>query len=93
MDDREYHTFDPRDPVHDLVHGPVSADGDEETGASGCGCAGELREVLRAFGEERVAYQAAVGREAGDLRPAPSGRAAVRGGIDEEGRAANGRRS
>ena len=30
VDDRELDALDARDPVHDLVHRPVAADGDEE---------------------------------------------------------------
>ena len=43
------------DPVHDLVHGAVPADDDEQLRAAVGRLAGELAELARAFREERVA--------------------------------------
>jgi len=89
MDDRELDAFDAGDAVHDLVHRPVSADGHDQTRASGRCLVRKLGQVLRALGEERVAGQAAVGRAAGDLGPALPGLASVGGRVDQESRLAN----
>jgi hypothetical protein len=90
VDDRELDPVDAGDPVHDLVHGSVAADGDQETRACRGGLVSELRKVLRTLRDERVAGQAPVGREPGDLGPALAGRPVVRGRVDEEGDLANG---
>jgi hypothetical protein len=45
--------------------------------------------MTRALGDERIAAQAALGREARDLGPALSGRAVVGRRVDEEGGFAN----
>ena len=82
--DRELHPVDPCDPVHDLVHRAVPADGDQQAGALRRGLARELCELLGPLRDERVAGQAALAGEPGDLRPALAGRPVVRGRIDEE---------
>ena len=87
--DRQLDVLDACDPVHDLVHGAVPADRDDQARASRCGLVRELREVLRPLGEERVAGQAAVGGEPCDLRPALPGLAPVGGRVDEEGDSVN----
>jgi hypothetical protein len=89
MHDRELDAVDARDPVHDLVHCAVPADGDDQVRASRRGVVRELGQVLRPFGEERVAGEAAIGCEPGDLGPALPGLAPVGGGIDQKRRGAN----
>ena len=90
VDDRELDVVDSCDPVHDLVHRAVAADGDDQARAADRSLVGELRQVLGTLGEKRVAGEAAVGRVAGNLGPALAGRSSVGGGVDEEGGGANG---
>jgi len=72
------------DAVHDLVHGPVAADRDEQPRAAGRCLAREVDEVAGPLGKECVADQAVLGCKVGDLGPALAGRAVVGGRVDEE---------
>jgi hypothetical protein len=92
VNDRQLDALDAGDPVHDLVHGPVAADHDEELGALRRGLAGELRQLALFFREERVALEPLLGSESRDLGPSLSGRAVVGRRVDEEDGFANGRR-
>ena len=84
VDDRELDAVDACDAVHDLVHGPVAADCDEQARAPRPQLSGEVREVLGPLREERVAGQAPIGGEPRDLGPALPGGAVVGGRVDEE---------
>jgi hypothetical protein len=88
--DSELYAVDSRDPVHDLVHRPVPADGDQQAGALRGSLARQLGKVLWALRDERIAGQAALAGEPGDLGPALAGGPVVRGRIDEERGLANG---
>jgi hypothetical protein len=50
VDDCELDSLESRDAVDDLVDGPVSADRNEQAGASSGGLPGEIDEVARALG-------------------------------------------
>ena len=80
------------DPVDDLVHGAVAADRHEQRRRRR-GLARELGQVARPLGEQRVALQPERGRLVRELRPAPTRRAVLGRGVDQEDRVANGRRS
>jgi hypothetical protein len=71
------------------VHGPVSADGDQQVGLGGR-FARELGEVPGPLGKERVAAQPQRGRPVGELGPAAAGGAVLGGRVDEEDDALNG---
>ena len=92
MDDRKLDALDAldgRDAVDHLVHGSVSADGDQQARASRRSLCGKVDEVPGPLGDEGIAAQAALGREMRDLRPALPGRAVVGRRVDEEGVFAN----
>jgi hypothetical protein len=93
VDDRELHSLDPLDPVDDLVHGPVAADGDEQARSVLDGFPRQVDEVTRALGDERVAGKPPLGREPGDLGPALARGAVVGRRVDEEDGLANGVRT
>jgi hypothetical protein len=94
VDDCELGALGAGEAVDDLVDRSVAADGNEQACAAGNGSSGEVGEVPGPFREERVALQAASGRDARDLGPAAAGASAVGGRVDEEdGFAANARTS
>jgi hypothetical protein len=90
VDDRELDALQAGDPVHDLVHGPVAPDRDEQSRAAFRRLACELDEMPGLLREQSVADQPTFGRQPGNLRPALAGRPVVGRGIDEEDGLANG---
>jgi hypothetical protein len=90
-DDRELDVPRLGDTVYDLVDGSVAADRNQERRALGDRTARQLGEVAGPLREQRLAAQAALGCEVGDLRPALPRRAVVGRRVDQEDGLANGR--
>jgi hypothetical protein len=73
-----------QDAVDGLVQGAVAADGDDERRAAARGALGQLDQVPRALGEERLAGEPELCGAVRELRPALAGGAVVRRRVDEE---------
>ena len=78
--------------VHDLVHGAVAADRDDELLAGRQRLAGQLRGVPADSLSALDDVEAVAARRRRDLRPLAAGAAAVGGGIDHEDGAPSGHR-
>jgi hypothetical protein len=89
VDDRQLDGFDPGDPVHDLVHRPVAADGDDQLRASFRSLPREPRELALLLGQVRISLEPSLRRLSRDLGPALPGRAVVGRRVDEEDGFAN----
>jgi hypothetical protein len=89
VEDRQLDAVDACDPVHDLVHRPVAADGDEQLRAPVSRLPRELGELALLLGQVRVSLEPSLRRLSRDLGPAFSRRAVVGRRVDEEDRLAN----
>jgi hypothetical protein len=70
--------------VDDLVDGPVPADEDEPRRSARDRLSGQLAEVARTFGDQRLAAETGRRDASRELGPPPAGRPARRRRIDEE---------
>jgi hypothetical protein len=83
-DQRQLDSVAARDPLDDLVDGPVTADDDEQRRALVRRLTGQVPELTRRVGEDRLAAKPGGVSGPGDVRPPFSRLPVRRCGVDEE---------